>query len=380
MMGIKFANDIPFRRVFINGLVRDFKRRKMSKSEGNIIDPLEMIEKYGTDALRFTLAALAIPGMDISLSEERMAGYRSFVNKIWNASRFVLMNLEEEDLEIREQELTLADRWIRSRLSRATDEMNSALEEYKFYEAADKIYHFVWHEFCDWYIELVKPHLRQNNQTSKAVLVDSLDQILRLLHPLMPFVTEEIWQILPTAEKSLALAPFPTSDSTCIDKRTEAKMKVLQDAVIEVRTLKAENRIPLKEKISLWVKCGRVEEKEVVRDHQAYFDALANVEKLEILEEFPEGEKILKGVAGSVELAIPLREGLVDLCTEKSRLKKEIVKTQAEIDKVEKRLRNEEFLNRAPEEVIKEAQTRLEKCQEKRKKLEANLEHIRSLI
>ncbi len=164
MMGLKFAKDIPFRHVFINGLVRDFKRRKMSKSEGNIIDPLEMIEKYGTDALRFTLAALAIPGMDLSLAEERMAGYQAFANKIWNASRFVLMNIQGEEFRLKEEELTLADRWIRSRLVGIIEELHDALENYKFYDAANKIYHFIWGEFCDWYIELVKPSLKQGEQ------------------------------------------------------------------------------------------------------------------------------------------------------------------------------------------------------------------------
>ena len=232
MMGLKFAGDIPFQHVFINGLVRDFKRRKMSKSEGNIVDPLEMMKKYGTDALRFTLASLAIPGMDISLSEERMAGYRAFVNKIWNASRFALINLHEEELVLNEEELTLADRWIRSRLTQAIDDMNTALEEYKFYEAADKIYHFVWHEFCDWYIELVKPSLKQGNRTSLAVLIDTLDQILRLLHPIMPFVTEEIWQHLPSDGHSLARAKFPTVDPHMIDKGEENAMNVLQNAIV----------------------------------------------------------------------------------------------------------------------------------------------------
>ncbi|UCE41331.1 MAG: valine--tRNA ligase, partial [Candidatus Aminicenantes bacterium] len=289
MMGLKFAEDIPFRHVFINGLVRDFKRRKMSKSEGNAVDPLEMMKKYGTDALRFTLTALAIPGMDISLSEERMAGYRAFVNKIWNASRFALINFQQEDLDVKQEELTLADRWIRSRLTQAIADMNAALEEYKFYEAADKIYHFVWHEFCDWYIELVKPSLKQGNRTSLAVLIDTLDQILRLLHPIMPFVTEEIWQHLPSAGISIALAEFPTPDTRMVDKGEESAMTVLQNAIVELRTLKAENQIPSKQKIRLLVRCG-IQEEKAIREHLVYFEVLANVERLEILDEFPDDQ------------------------------------------------------------------------------------------
>jgi valyl-tRNA synthetase len=379
MMGLKFAKNIPFRHVFINGLVRDFKRRKMSKSEGNSIDPLEMMEKYGTDALRFTLAALAIPGMDISLSEERMAGYRAFVNKIWNASRFVLMNLGDVNLNIKEEDLTLADRWIRSRLSKAIGDMDSSLDDYKFYEAADKIYHFVWHEFCDWYIELAKPSLEKGNQTSLAVLVDTLDQILKLLHPFMPYVTEEIWQHFPSSGKSLSLAPFPVADSCLIDKNSEATMKILQDAIVEVRTLKAENGIPLKKTINLLVKCsGR--EAGIVREYQIFFKTLANVQNLEILEEFPNEQKLLKGVSGLIEIAIPLEEGLVGLEKEKLRLEREITRIKIEIEKIEKRMGNKGFLDRAPRHIIEETKERLKELQSRKRKLNENLEHILLLI
>jgi valyl-tRNA synthetase len=379
MMGLKFAKDIPFRHVFINGLVRDFKRRKMSKSEGNIVNPLEMMKKYGTDALRFTLTALAIPGMDLSLSEERMAGYRAFVNKIWNASRFALINLQDGDLEIREEELTLADRWIRSRLTQAIADMNAALEEYKFYEAADKIYHFVWHEFCDWYIELVKPSLKQGNRTSLAVLIDTLDNILRLLHPIMPFVTEEIWQHLPSKGISLALAEFPAADEGMRDKEEERAMKVLQNAIVELRTLKAENQIPLKQKINLWVKCGKTEEK-AIREHLAYFEVLANVESLEIMDEFPDSQMMLKGLAGSIEMAIPLQEGLVDFAKEKQRLEKELAKIKAEIGKIEERLGNKSFVEKAPQHVVEEAKSRLRELHDRNERLSENLKHILSFL
>ncbi len=377
MMGLKFTKKIPFRHVFINGLVRDFKRRKMSKSEGNIVDPLEMMKKYGTDALRFTLAALAIPGMDISLSEERMAGYRAFVNKIWNASRFVLINFHQEDLEVKEEELTLADRWIRSRLTQAIADMNAALEDYKFYEAADKMYHFVWHEFCDWYIELVKPSLRKDNRTSLAVLIDTLDQVLRLLHPIMPFVTEEIWQHLPSGGHSLALAEFPTADPRMIDKGEERAMKLLQNAIVELRTLKAENRIPLKQKITLWVKCGKKDEK-AIRDHISYFEVLANVQNLEFWEEFPPGQMMLKGVAGSIEMAIPLEKSLVDVEKEKQRLERELLKIKEEKEKIDQRLDNEAFVKNAPKDIVEEAKARSLELEERDKRLRENLAHILS--
>ena len=380
MMGLKFAKDIPFRHVYINGLVRDFKRRKMSKSEGNIIDPLEMIEKYGTDALRFTMAALAIPGADISLSEERMAGYRAFANKIWNASRFVLMSLESEEFQAKEKELTLADKWIRSRLADITDELNYALEQYKFYEAADKIYHFIWHEFCDWYIELVKPDLKAGNKTSEAVLAETLDHILRLLHPFMPYITEEIWQNLPSSGKSLVTASFPQEDKNLKDKKAEKEMNSLQEAIIGVRTIRAENRIPPKQKIELWIKVKKEEDKRIISENQTYIQTLANIRKIEMLDRFPAEKKLLKGVAGTWEIAIPIEEGVFNLEQEKQRLDKELVKITQDIERIEKRLQNKDFLKRAPKDVIQETKGRLQELQAKKVKLEESFEHILSLI
>jgi len=380
MMGLKFMGDIPFKHVFINGLVRDFERQKMSKSVGNIIDPLEMIDKYGTDALRFTLAALAIPGMDISLSEERMTGYRAFVNKIWNASRFVLMNLKESEYTVKEEELTLVDRWIRSRITTITREMNESLEKYKFYEAADKIYHFVWHEFCDWYLELVKPELKAGNNTSYAVLIDMLDRILKLLHPFMPFVTEEIWQKLPGAGESLVTAAFPAEEDAWRNKEAEKVLDQLQKLIIEIRTIKAENRIPPRKEIDLWIKAGGIAEKQIVRENLEYIQFLARVRSIKNMEEFPRGKKFLKGIAGNVEIGIPLTEGLVDLAKEQQRLKKELIKVELENRKIQSRLENKNFYSRAPQEVFRKTEERLHELQDKKEKLNKNLKHINALM
>jgi len=380
MMGLKFMGDIPFKHVFINGLVRDFKRQKMSKSVGNIIDPLVMIDKYGTDALRFTLAALAIPGMDISLSEERMTGYRTFVNKIWNAARFVLMNLKESEYMVKEEELTLVDRWIRSRMTTITREMNESLEQYKFYEAADKIYHFIWHEFCDWYLELVKPELKKRNNTSYAVLIDMLDRILKLLHPFMPFGTEDIWQKLPGGGESLVTAEFPAEEDAWCDKDAEKVLNQLQKLIIEIRTIKAENRIPPRKEIDLWVKAGDIAEKQIVRENQECIQFLACVRSIKNMEEFPCGKKFLKGIAGNVEIGIPLTEGLVDLGKEQQRLKKELLKVKSEIGKIKSRLENENFCSRAPMEVFRKTEECLHELQDKKEKLNKNLKHINSLM
>ncbi|MCP2620068.1 valine--tRNA ligase [Candidatus Aminicenantes bacterium AC-334-K16] len=377
MMGLKFMGDIPFRDVFINGLVRDFKKRKMSKSEGNIIDPLEMTEKYGTDALRFTLAALAIPGMDISLSEERMAGYRAFVNKIWNAARFVFLNLEEKSGE--RGELTLADRWIRSRLSRVAREMNTSLEAYKFYEAANRIYHFVWHEFCDWYLELVKPALERGNEKSRETLVEMLDMILRLLHPFMPFVTEEIWQHLPGSGRSLLEASFPQYEPEWLDEAAEEQLARLQELITAVRTIKAENTIPLKKKVSLWVKITHSADKDFLEAHQAEIFHLAQLKDMRLVDDFPAAEKFLKGLAGDWEVGLLVEEGLIELEKEINRLERELKKTEEDIAKLEARLNQKSFLEKAPREVVGETRSRLEELQRKREKTREHLTALQAL-
>ena len=379
MMGLKFMGKIPFRHVFINGLVRDVKRRKMSKSEGNIIDPLEMIAKYGADALRFTLASLAIPGMDLSLSEERMAGYQAFANKIWNASRFVLLNIEGDGFAVEEESLTLADRWIRSRLTGVIEDLESALGQYKFYEAADRIYHFVWHEFCDWYIELAKPYLKKKNRTTQAVLIETLDGILRLLHPFMPFITEEIWQHLPSSDGSLAVAAFPQARAHLKDAAAEEEMKLIQDLVIEARTIRAENRIPPKEKTGLWLRANAPETRAMIEKHRVYIQTLANLSGLEVGESFPAQMRFLRGVVGPVEIGIPY-EQTQDLGQERVRLEKELAKVEFEIGRAEARLGNADFRSRAPRDVVEEAEERLRKFKAKKEKIEKNLKHILSVL
>jgi valyl-tRNA synthetase len=375
MMGLKFRGRIPFRQVFINGLVRDLKRRKMSKSEGNIIDPLEMIEKYGTDALRFTLAALAVPGMDLALSEERMAGYQAFANKIWNASRFVLMNLGDRPAVARESELALADRWIRSRLSAIIETVTRSLEQYKFFEAADALYHFIWHEFCDWYIEFAKVGLREGNKTTEAVLADTLDQILRLLQPFMPFITEEIWQHLPCAGRSIAVAPFPAVREDWRDEEVEKTMALVQEIVIEARTIRTENKIPPKAKVELWIISPGSAETRSLAAEALSVQTLAGVSKLEFAAAFPAGKRILKGVAGPFELAIPLDE-TANLVQEKERLEKELQKIRAEVARLEQKLGNADFISKAPQAVVEENRARLEGLRDRRGKVEKNLSHL----
>ncbi|MDY0231029.1 MAG: valine--tRNA ligase [Candidatus Saccharicenans sp.] len=368
MMGLKFMKDIPFREVFINGLVRDMKRRKMSKSEGNIIDPLEMIDKYGTDALRFTLSSLAVPGMDISLSEDRMAGYRAFANKIWNASRFVLMNLsDEEPARINRKDLSLPNRWIRSRLLRVSHQLGASLKEYKFYEASEAIYHFIWHEFCDWYLEFIKPELRQGNRITQEVMEDILKKILGLLHPFMPYITEEIWHHLPGTGRSLLESSWPEPPADWLDVEAEITMNFLQVIISEIRTIRAENRLPLKEKVNLWI-CGNSHQKSMAGPYEAAIRQLAGVEGIEFVQELPVDRKLLRGVAGTTEVGIQVAR-TIDLKAEKERLEKEIAKTKEDISKLEARLNNDDFLKRAPAIVVEEHKQRLVELKLKQEKL-----------
>jgi valyl-tRNA synthetase len=368
MMGLKFMKDIPFREVFINGLVRDMKRRKMSKSEGNIIDPLEMIDKYGTDALRFTLSSLAVPGMDIALSEDRMAGYRAFANKIWNASRFVLMNLsDEEPAGVNQKDLSLPNRWIRSRVLRVSHQLNASLKEYKFYEASEAIYHFIWHEFCDWYLEFIKPELRQGNRTTQEVMEDTLKKILGLLHPFMPYITEEIWHHLPSTERSLLESSWPEPPADWLDEEAETTMNFLQEIISEIRTIRAENRLPLKEKVNLWIS-GNSNQKSIAESYEAAIRQLAGVERIEFVQEFPVDRKLLRGVVGTTEIGIQVAR-VIDLKSEKERLEKEIAKISEDISKLEVRLNNDDFLKRAPAPVVEEHKQRLIELKLKQEKL-----------
>src|SRR5438105_9478493 len=228
MTGLKFMGQEPFRDVYIHALVRDAEGQKMSKSKGNVIDPLEVMNKYGTDALRFTLAAMASPGRDIKLSEERIEGYRNFANKLWNAARFILMNLDGPRAEAPLADRPIADRWIMSRLHRCIGEVNRSLEEYRFDEAANTVYHFIWHEYCDWYLEFAKLDLASKDAAAtactRATLVESFETLLRLLHPFMPFITEEIWQAIPLNGPSIMVIFDPSHNGALFDQIVEREM------------------------------------------------------------------------------------------------------------------------------------------------------------
>ncbi len=375
MMGIHFMEDVPFRDVYIHALVRDAEGQKMSKSKGNVIDPLEVMDRFGTDAFRFTLAALAAQGRDVKLSEERIEGYRHFVNKVWNASRFVLMNLDGYPVEA-EPKSTLADRWILSRLGCVGAEVSRALDEYRFNDAANLCYQFIWHEVCDWYLEMAKKSLYGDDPRCRAAALETTQQVLRaslkLLHPFMPFVTEEIWQRLPGTEGSIMRAEFPEprafpEDSTALDE-----MALVQGIITGIRNIRGEMRIPPSKAVSAVVDAGGASQMAVLRENQAYIRGMAKVDRLEISAGLPKPEASATAVHGNTQVHV-LLEGLLDFEEEKRRLKKRIAKLEREIAQSQKKLANPSFLQKAPPEIVSEVKEKVQNASGKLEKLRGNL-------
>ncbi len=378
MMGMRFAGDVPFRRVFINGLVRDEHGDKMSKTRGNDVDPLKLVEQHGTDALRFTLAALAAPGTDPALAEARLVGYKAFVNKLWNASRFVLMNLEGELAPAYDRAtLPLASRWILSRLQDVAREVNAALEEFRFDHAANELYHFLWDEFCSWYIEISKNDLERPEEAprARAVLVEVLDASLRLLHPIMPFVTEEIWQKLPHEGPSLMLARFPTPDASKRDAPAEAAMQRLMRLVTAIRTIRSTYKVEPKRRIDATLVAGSAEDRAFVTAQRALITTLARLERFDVVAAAPSARGTINEAVDGMELRVPMA-GLFDIAAEKARLQKELQKIEQEHASLGKRLDNPQFVERAKPEVLAESRARVKELEERRLKVESLLRDL----
>jgi valyl-tRNA synthetase len=358
MLGLRFAGDVPFRKVFINGLVRDEKGEKMSKSRGNDVDPLKLVEAHGTDALRFTLTALAAPGTDPSLGEARLLGYKAFVNKLWNASRFVLMNLAGERAQsLQPAALSLPSRWILSRLQDVAGKVESALTEFRFDRAAHELYHFLWDEYCDWYIEAAKVELADPGRApvARAVLLEVLESALRLLHPIMPFVTEEIWQRLPHSGPSIVLAPFPQPDPLRLDAAAEAEMRRLMALVVAIRTIRSTYEVDPRRRIDATVVAPAGADRDFVLAHAALVRELARLGVLDVVAEARDAGRVVREPVDAFELHIPLA-GLFDIAAEKNRLGKERLKAQAELDGLQRKLGQPQFVERARPEIV--AQTR----------------------
>ncbi len=381
MMGLKFMEDVPFRDVYIHALVRDAKGQKMSKSKGNVIDPLVMIDKYGADAFRFSLAAFAAQGRDVRFSEERLEGYRHFINKLWNATKFIIRNEESWTKQPPAgMEPDLASKWILSRLAFTVDEVNRNLEDYRFNDAANSIYHFVWHEFCDWYLELSKPVLYQEDSTGKTAMVNCLffvlEKSIQLLHPIMPFVTEEIWKDVFGKEDSIMLSRYPSGLPRFI--AAEESMEYVINAITGIRSIRGELNISPSLEIKADIKTLTEKAEAVLNSN---LDAL---KKLTRCKEIRIGGKVerLKGSAVSVmnemEIYVPI-EGLLDIKNEINRLFKEMAKLDESLSFLNKKLRNEDFINNAPKAVLEKDKAKFSDLVNKREKIEENMKLLESI-
>ena len=379
IMGLKFMDEVPFKKVYIHALIRDEKGQKMSKSKGNVVDPLDIIKDYGTDALRFTLSALSAQGRDIFLSKEQIEGYRHFANKIWNAARFILMNLEGmRNAECGMRNVELADRWIVSRLNQVTKEVTISLEEFKFNEAAMALYDFVWHEFCDWYLELAKIWLygedEEKRQATQHLLTTTFGNILKMLHPFMPFMTEEIWQKLPVVkeQESIILESWPKAEEDRIDEKAIKDMELVREVIYRIRNLRAEMGIPQNTRAKVLIKG----ESSALRENQDYILRLASLSLIEMGEDMAKPPLSATAVTGGLEIHLPLGD-LIDLEAEKARLAKELKKIEEDLSRIQTKLANEAFRAKAPKEVVEKQEEVASKIREKRTKLKENLEILK---
>ncbi len=384
MMGLKFMKEVPFRDVYIHALIRDSKGQKMSKSKGNVIDPIVMIEKYGADAFRFTLAAFAAQGRDIKFSEERVEGYRHFINKIWNAMKFIMsfQHLRTEESITVDDMKSFKDKWILSSLSETIDETNKALEAYRFNDAANTVYQFLWHEFCDWYIELSKVVLYSESDEAKDTincLFYVFETVLKLLHPFMPFVTEEIWFNILGKTESIMISSYPGSDSIKKDEESLKKMRYIMDAVTGIRSIRGELNIAPSITLDVYIKSLSSEAEEILHEGNQFILKLARAKNLTI------GKAIVrqKGSAISVkkdfEIYIPVK-GLIDIEQEKKRLLKELQKMDQEISFLNKKLMNEDFIKNAPQDVVNKDKEKYEELLIKSDKIKENVSVLEELI
>jgi valyl-tRNA synthetase len=373
MMGIHFMEEVPFRQVYIHGLVRDAEGQKMSKSKGNTMDPLDLIESYGCDALRFTLAALCTHGRDVKLSEPRIEGYRNFATKLWNASRFALMNGAEPRAGYDPAANRLiVNRWIVGKLAKAAAALDQALGNYRFSDAASLLYHFVWGEFCDWYIELSKPLLSGGDEEAKAETQATtafvLAEIVKLMHPFMPYITEELWgHLAPAGEGMLITAAWPDLDAGLIDTEADAEIDWLIRLVTEIRAVRNQMNVPAGAKLPLLVKDANETTRARLARQDTLICRLARLESV-ALSEAAAGEGAVQIVVGEATAILPLGD-VIDLEAERQRLMRELQKLDQEMAKLEKKLSNEQFLAKAPEEVVEEQRERLAEVSQTREKL-----------
>ncbi|CCH49171.1 valine--tRNA ligase [Pseudodesulfovibrio piezophilus] len=388
MMGLQFQEQVPFHHVYIHALVRDEKGKKMSKSTGNVIDPLDMISKYGADALRFTLTSFAAMGRDIKLSEQRIEGYKHFMNKIWNATRFAMMNLPEEIPAVPLSEADgLANKWILHRLEEVKQSIADATREYKFNEIAQILYKFIWSEFCDWYLEMIKPALYGEDEAVKAgtqkVLWTVLSEIMVLLHPVTPFITQEIWSSLPRPagderSEDLATLPFPDMRAECLDPEAVKEMELFMGVVSGTRNIRTELLIEPAKKLDLLIRTVNDEDKRVLEANTLLIQSLARIETITLGPDVTAPKASGAAVVQGNELSVPL-EGVVDFESELARLDKNLAKLEKTMGGVSKKLGNPGFVNNAPAEVVEKEKGKLVEMEEEKNKLsqlKARLESV----
>ncbi|MGI9101071.1 MAG: valine--tRNA ligase [Terriglobales bacterium] len=395
--GNDLAESVPFRNVHIHALVRDAERQKMSKTKGNVMDPIEVIEQYGTDATRFTLAAQAAPGTDIAFNPARTEGYRAFANKIWNAARFMFMNVERASGGVLQaqgarlkasgktgvegfQAAGLEDRWILSRVNRVAQEMNEAIATYRFDNACHTIYQFFWGEFCDWYLELIKPRLNSEDQQTVARACENLvalfETALRLLSPIMPFITEEIWQAIyegKPPQQSIALAAYPQADASQMDEAAETEMAILQDLIVSVRNLRAELKVEPRQGIPIEVHT-QDGVRRIFEENRGAVERLANVQEMAFVEQSLAKESGARSTA-RFDVRV-VYEKKVDAAAERERLNKELAKITKQIESAERQLGNEQFLSKAPAKVVEGLRKQLGESKMLREKTEAALSEL----
>ncbi|SEG33942.1 valine--tRNA ligase [Paenibacillus sp. UNC499MF] len=381
--GLEFTDQVPFKDVLLHGLIRDSEGRKMSKSLGNGVDPLEIIEKYGADAMRYMLSTSSTPGQDLRFRIERVEQTRNFANKIWNASRFALMNLEgftAADIDL-SGKLGTADRWILHRLNETARDVTRLIDQYEFGETGRLLYNFIWDDLCDWYIEFSKLSLYGEDEaakkTTKSVLAYVLDRTQRLIHPFMPFISEEIWQHLPHEGDTITLAAWPVYDAQFEAPEAVREMELLMDIIRSVRNIRAEVNVPMSKKIELLVKPSGQDVETILSRNEEYLRRFCSTSELSISAGLASPDKAMTAVVTGAELFLPLA-GLIDIAQEVARLEKEMQTLIGEVTRIEKKLSNEGFIAKAPAKVIEEEKAKMADYADKRDKVVARLAELKA--
>jgi valyl-tRNA synthetase len=379
MASLEFIGEVPFKDVYIHGTVRDSTGAKMSKSLGNIIDPMEVIDEFGADALRFSIISITAQGQDVFLSREKFGVGRNFANKLWNASRFILMNLDREvyvcyNGKFPLENSSLADRWILSNLNCAIRDIDNSLKAYNFNNAANILYEFIWHKFCDWYIEFVKPNITDIKVQFRLVYL--IDNMLRLLHPFMPFITEELWQKFPHKGDSVMIASWPKADKSLIDKALDEKFGIIMNIVSAARNIRSEMDIAPSKNINILCVCPREEKRKLIEEFSAQIKFVAGADEVKLFKRLKKPKKSSYACAGDLQIYVPL-EGLIDFAQEEKRLKGQCEKLSKEKDNLSRLLKNKEFLSKAPKEVVALQKVKSKEIAEKLAKLEDALNSLK---